>query len=76
MEDGFVHALREDAHEDLVVVVEERDGSVIARVAAVLLLVEDADDATAHAFWECAPLRRLSLNTLVRIGAVTADRTL
>ena len=54
MEDGFVHAPREDAHEDLVVVVEERDGSVIARVAAVLLLVEDADDATAHAFWECA----------------------
>ena len=38
LKDGFVHALREDAHEDLVVVVEERDGSIVAWVAAVLLL--------------------------------------
>ena len=52
LEDGFVHALREDAHENLVVVVEEREGSVVAWVAAVLLLVEDADDAASHAFWE------------------------
>ena len=50
MEDGFVHALRENAHEDFVVVIEEREGSVVAWVGAVLLLVEDADDAAAHAF--------------------------